>query len=168
MTLRHRLNEFHHSCIPFCPRCVHLPRVGLALVQCRLTAPLSNTNQGQNKASLRVPGEAVGIALREHKERRNAFAFSSARCRSRWNFLHFSRRLLCSYANCYGDEAVAPSYVRFTELLSCSFHCSVSGFEIISSLWCPGCWTYLSMKKRNTSFQDGSVTRPRESASFCR
>ena len=28
-------------------------------------------------------------------------------------------------ANCYGDEAVAPSYVRFTELLSSSFHCSV-------------------------------------------
>ena len=28
-------------------------------------------------------------------------------------------------ANCYGDEAVAPSYVRFTELLACSFHCSV-------------------------------------------
>ena len=28
-------------------------------------------------------------------------------------------------ANCYGDEAVAPSYVRFTELLGSSFHCSV-------------------------------------------
>ena len=28
-------------------------------------------------------------------------------------------------ANCYGDEAVAPSFVRFTELLSSSFHCSV-------------------------------------------
>ena len=31
-------------------------------------------------------------------------------------------------ANCYGDEAVAPSYVRFTELLSSSFHCSVLRF----------------------------------------
>ena len=28
-------------------------------------------------------------------------------------------------ANCYGDEAVAPSYVRFTELFCRSFHCSV-------------------------------------------
>ena len=28
-------------------------------------------------------------------------------------------------ANCYGDEAVAPSYVRFTELFYRSFHCSV-------------------------------------------
>ena len=28
-------------------------------------------------------------------------------------------------ANCYGDEAVAPSFVRFTELLSSFFHCSV-------------------------------------------
>ena len=25
----------------------------------------------------------------------------------------------------YGDEAVAPSYVRFTELLGSAFHCSV-------------------------------------------
>ena len=38
---------------------------------------------------------------------------------------HFSGQSLCSYANCYGDEAVASSYVRFTELLSSSFHCSV-------------------------------------------
>ena len=28
-------------------------------------------------------------------------------------------------ANCYGDEAAAPSFVRFTELFSSSFHCSV-------------------------------------------
>ena len=45
---------------------------------------------------------------------------------------------------------------------------SSAGFEIISSLRCPGCWTYQAMRKRNTSFQDGSVTRPHESASFCR
>ena len=31
-------------------------------------------------------------------------------------------------ANCYGDEAVAPSFLRFTELLSSSFHCSVLRF----------------------------------------
>ena len=28
-------------------------------------------------------------------------------------------------ANCYGDEAVAPPFVRFTELFYRSFHCSV-------------------------------------------
>ena len=43
---------------------------------------------------------------------------------------HFSERLLCSDANCYGDEAVAPSYVRFTELLVSSFHFQFAGFEI--------------------------------------
>ena len=68
-----------------------------------------------------------------------------------------------------GDEAVAPSYVRFTELLGSSFHCSVLRvLKIISSLRCPGYWTYQAMKKQSTSFQDDSATRPRESASFCR
>ena len=34
-------------------------------------------------------------------------------------------------ANCYGDEAVAPSYVRFTELLSLILSLfSSAGFEI--------------------------------------
>ena len=51
------------------------------------------------------------------------------------NFLRFSRRLLCSYANCYGDEAVAPSYVRFTELLGSSFHCSVLRVMKIITGW---------------------------------
>ena len=72
-------------------------------------------------------------------------------------------------ANCYGDEAVASLFVRFTELLSLVLSLfSSAGFEIISSLRYPVCWTYQAMKMRNTSFQDGSVTRPRESTSFCR
>ena len=33
-------------------------------------------------------------------------------------------------ANCYDDEAAAPSFVRFTELLSSSFHCSVTDVKI--------------------------------------
>ena len=65
------------------------------------------------------------MPIRKYKERRNAIAFSSARYRPYSKLSHSLRRLLCSYANCYGDEAVAPSYVRFTELLSTSFHCSV-------------------------------------------
>ena len=73
----------------------------------------------------------------------------------------------CSVANCYGDEAVAPPFVRFTELLRCSFHCSVLRvLKIISSLRCPGYWTYQAMRKQSTSFQDDSATRPRESKSF--
>ena len=38
--------------------------------------------------------------------------------------------LFISVANCYGDEAVTPSFVRFTELLSSSFHCSVTDVKI--------------------------------------
>ena len=72
-------------------------------------------------------------------------------------------------ANCYGDEAVAPPFVRFTELLSSSFHCSVLRvLKIKSSPRYPGCWTYQAMKMRNTFFRGGSAMRPRESASFCR
>ena len=32
------------------------------------------------------------------------------------------KRLYCSYANRYDDEAVASPFVRFTDLLRCSFH----------------------------------------------
>jgi hypothetical protein len=64
-------------------------------------------------------------------------------------------------ANCYGDEATAPSFVRFTELLSLILSLfSFAGYEIISSPICPGCWTYQVMKKRNTSFQGGCVMLP--------
>ena len=85
----------------------------------------SNTNQAQKKASLRVPREAVGLPYRKHKERRNAVAFSSARYRPvEISYVSLGDRFAV-VANCYGDEAVAPSYVRFTELLSSSFHCSV-------------------------------------------
>ena len=68
------------------------------------------------------------MPIRKYKERRNAIAFSSARYRPYSKLSHSLRRLLCSYANCYGDEAVAPSFVRFTELLSSPFHYSVFRF----------------------------------------
>ena len=59
------------------------------------------------------------------KERRNAVAFSSARYRPvEISYVSLGDRF-AAVANCYGDEAVAPSLVRFTELLSWSFHCSV-------------------------------------------
>ena len=49
------------------------------------------------------------MPIRKYKERRNAIAFSSARYRPYSKLSHSLRRLLCSYANCYGDEAAAPS-----------------------------------------------------------
>ena len=70
------------------------------------------------------------MPIRKYKERRNAVAFSSARYRPYSKLSHSLRRLLCSYANCYGDEAVAPSFVRFTELLSSPFHYSVTDVKI--------------------------------------
>ena len=73
--------------------------------------------KGKIKASLRVPREAVGLPYRKHKERRNAVAFSSARYRPvEISYVSLGDRFAV-VANCYGDEAVAPSYVRFTELL---------------------------------------------------
>ena len=84
--------------------------------------------KGKIKASLRVPREAVGLPYRKHKERRNAVAFSSARYRPvEISYVSLGDRFAV-VANCYGDEAVAPSYVRFTELLGSSFHCSVLRF----------------------------------------
>ena len=125
--------------------------------------------KGKIKASLRVPREAVRDALTETQREAKRSCVFLCKVSSVLKLSHFSRRLLCSYANCYGDEAVAPSYVRFTELLSSSFHCSVLRvLKIISSPRCPGYWTYQAMKMRNTSSQDGSATRPHESASFCR
>ena len=61
----------------------------------------------------------------KHKERRNAFAFSSARCRP-FETSYISRGdCFAVVANCYGDEAVAPSiFVSISSLFS--FHCLVT------------------------------------------
>ena len=121
----------------------------------------------KKKTSLCAPIEVVRMTLREtQREEVHRTPLHSV---VSLNFSHSYRRLLCSYANCYGDEAIAPSFVRFTELLSSSFHCSVLRvLKIKSSPRCPGYWTCQAMKKRNTSFRGGSVTRLRESTSFCR
>ena len=47
------IRTIHFSSLSPCPRCIHFPRVGLALVQCR--ASRSNTNQGQNKSLSSYP-----------------------------------------------------------------------------------------------------------------
>ena len=64
-----------------------------------------------------------------------------------------------------GCSVLCPFYWVILSFLSLF---SSAGFEIRSSLRCPGYWTYQAMKKQSTSFQDDSATHPRESASFCR
>ena len=59
------MNNFMFSFLFFALIVVHLPRVGLALVQCRPLRHCQTRIKGKIKASLRVPLEAVGIALYE-------------------------------------------------------------------------------------------------------
>ena len=61
----------------------------------------------------------------ETQREASAYALFLCKCRP-FETSYISRGdCFAAMANCYGDEAVAPSFVRFTELLSSSFHCSV-------------------------------------------
>ena len=60
----------------------------------------------------------------ETQREASAYALFLCKCRP-FETSYISRGdCFAAMANCYGDEAVAPSFVRFTELLSSSFHCS--------------------------------------------
>ena len=66
------------------------------------------------------------------KERRNAVAFSSARYRPvEISYVSLGDRFAV-VANCYGDEAVAPS-IFFQSVIFSSFHCLVTDVKIVKS-----------------------------------
>ena len=68
----------------------HFARIGHVLVPCRSAcATITDTIWGHEKASLRVPKEAVRIALIETQREVKRLRVSSAKCRLSWNFRTF-------------------------------------------------------------------------------
>ena len=78
---RHDASNMHNLCfitVSFVALLgVHVARTGPILVSCRFDLTVS-TNRGHKKTSLRVPSEAVGIALVETRREVSACALSSA------------------------------------------------------------------------------------------
>ena len=125
--------------------------------------------KGKIKASLHVFWEVVRITLLETQREASAYALYLCKVTSNLKFLTFLRTIALQHCKSLwwrsGCSVLCPFYWVIGFFLSLF---SSAGFEIISSLRCPGYWTYQAMKMQSTSFQDDSATRPRESASFCR